>query len=189
MTFDSFSLLGPTPIYAAFTGVLLWISSLTAGWADNWFALHRLHDALTYHRRLKWVFGESRAARIANFAKHHVAGVVANVSLGIMLGMVPALLAFVGIPLDVRHVTLSTGSVAAAIGVLGLETLQTPALWWAVAGIAAMGVLNLAVSFALAFSMALRSQGLRSGMRRRLRRNVLRYVVRHPLKVILPPKI
>ena len=188
-TIDSFSLLGLTPIYAAFTGILLWLSSLTAGWADNWFALHRLHDALTYQRRLKWVFGESRAARIADFAKHHVAGVVANVSLGIMLGMLPALLAFVGIPLEVRHVTLSTGSVAAAIGVLGLETLQTPALWWAVAGIAAMGVLNLAVSFALAFSMALRSQGLRPGMRRRLRRNVLRYVVRHPLKVILPPKI
>jgi site-specific recombinase len=188
-TIDGFSLLGPTPLYAAFTGVLLWLSSLTAGWADNWFALHRLHDALAYQRRLKWVFGEGRAQRIADFARHHVAGVVANVSLGTMLGMVPTLMAFVGIPLDVRHVTLSTGSVAAAIGVLGAETLKTPALWWAVGGIASMGVLNLAVSFALALSMALRSQGLRTGMRRRLRRNVLRYVARHPWKVILPPKI
>ena len=188
-TIDSFSLLGPTPIYAAFTGVLLWLSSLTAGWADNWFALHRLHDALAYQRRLKWVFGEGRAGRIADFAKHHVAGVVANVSLGIMLGMVPTLMAFVGIPLDVRHVTLSTGSVAAAIGVLGVETLKTPALWWAVGGIASMGVLNLAVSFALAFSMALRSQGLRTGMRQSLRRDVVCYVLRHPLKVVLPPKV
>lgn len=187
-TINSFSLLGPTPLYAAFTGVLLWLSSLTAGWADNWFALHRMHDALAYQRRLKWVFGEGRAQRIAAFARHHVAGVVANVSLGIMLGLIPTLMAFLGIPLDVRHVTLSTGSVAAAIGVLGLETLQTPALWWAVAGIASMGVLNLAVSFALAFTMALRSQGLRTGMRRLLRRDVLRYVARHPLKVILPPR-
>ena len=188
-TIEGFSLLGPTPIYAAFTGVLLWLSSLTAGWADNWFALHRLHDALAYQRRLKWVFGEGRAQRIADFAQHHVAGVVANVSLGIMLGMVPTLLAFVGIPLDVRHVTLSTGSIAAAIGVLGVETLKTPALWWAVGGIASMGVLNLAVSFALAFSMALRSQGLRTEMRQLLRRDVLRYVARYPLKVILPPKM
>ena len=39
-TLDSFSLWGPTPIYAAATGVLLWLSSLIAGWADNWFALH-----------------------------------------------------------------------------------------------------------------------------------------------------
>ena len=186
-TIDGFSLLGPTPIYAAFTGVLLWLSSLTAGWADNWFALHRLHDALAYQRRLKWVFGEGGAARIAHFARHHVAGVVANVSLGMMLGLIPALLAFVGIPLDVRHVTLSTGSVAAAIGVLGVETLKTPALWWAVGGIASMGILNLVVSFALAFSMALRSQGLRSDMRRLLQRDVIEFVLHHPLKVILPP--
>ena len=188
-TIDSFSLLGLTPIYAAFTGILLWLSSLTAGWADNWFALHRLHDALAYQRRIKWVFGEARAQRIAHFAQHHVAGVMANVSLGVMLGLVPALFAFFGVPLDVRHVTLSTGSVATAIGVLGWETVKTPALWWAVGGIASMAVLNLAVSFALAFSMALRSQGLRVSMRRLLRRDVLRYVARHPLKVILPPKV
>jgi len=187
-TLASFSLLGPTPLYAAFTGILLWLSSLTAGWADNWFALHRLHDALAYQRRLKWVFGESRAHRIASFARNHIAGVVANVSLGLMLGLVPTLLAFMGIPLDVRHVTLSTGSIAASVGVLGREVLHQPALWWAVGGVASMAVLNLAVSFALAFSMALRSQGLRTGMRRLLRRDVVRHVLRHPLQVILPPK-
>jgi site-specific recombinase len=187
-TIDSFSLLGPTPLFAAFTGVLLWLSSLTAGWADNWFALHRLHDALAYQRRLKWVFGEARAQRIAAFARHHVAGVVANVSLGLMLGLLPTILAFVGLPIEVRHVTLSTGSIAAAIGVLGVDTLHTAALWWAVAGVASMAVLNLAVSFALAFSMALRSQGLRTGMRRLLRRDVLRAVAQNPLRVILPPK-
>ena len=37
-TIESLSVLGPTLIYAAFTGVLLWLSSLAAGWADNWFA-------------------------------------------------------------------------------------------------------------------------------------------------------
>lgn len=187
-TIHSFSLWGPTPFFAAFTGILLWLSSLTAGWADNWFALHRLHDALAYQRRLKWVFGETRAQRIADFAKHHVAGVVANVSLGLMLGLLPTILAFVGLPIEVRHVTLSTGSIAAAIGVLGAETLRTAALWWAVAGVASMAVLNLAVSFALAFSMALRSQGLRTDMRRLLRRDVLRAVAANPLRVILPPK-
>ncbi len=187
-TIHSFSLLGPTPVYAAFTGVLLWLSSLTAGWADNWFALHRLHDALAWQRRLKWAFGAARAQAIADFAKKHVAGVAANMSLGVMLGLVPTLLAFVGIPLDVRHVTLSTGSVAASVGVLGFDTMLTAPFWWAVAGIASMGVLNLAVSFALAFSMALRSHGLKPGMRRLLRGMVLRRLLEHPLQAILPPK-
>ena len=187
-TIASFSLLGPTPIYAAFTGVLLWLSSLTAGWADNWFALHRLHDALAYQRRLKWVFGAVRAQAIADFARKHVAGVAANVSLGLMLGLVPTVLAFIGIPLDVRHVTLSTGSVAASVGVLGFDTMLTAPFWWAVGGIASMGVLNLAVSFALAFSMALRSHGLKPGMRRLLQGLVLRRLLQHPLQAILPPK-
>ena len=105
-----------------------------------------------------------------------------------MLGMIPTLLAFVGLPIEVRHVTLSTGSVAAAIGVLGIDTVKTAAFWWAVGGIASMAVLNLGVSFAFAFSMALQSHGLRTSERRRLRRKVLRYVMRHPLKVVLPPK-
>ncbi len=187
-TIDSFSLLGPTAFFAAFTGVLLWLSSLTAGWADNWFALHRLHDALTYHRRLNWVFGEARAAHIANFVNSHVAGVVANVSLGLMLGLLPTLLAFVGLPIEVRHVTLSTGSLAAAMGVLGFATVTTAAFWWAVAGIASMAVLNLAVSFAFAFSMALQSHGLRTSERRSLRSDVLRRLAQHPLQALLPPK-
>ena len=105
-----------------------------------------------------------------------------------MLGLVPTVLAFVGIPLDVRHVTLSTGSVAASVGVLGFDTMLTAPFWWAVGGIASMGVLNLAVSFALAFSMALRSHGLKPGMRRQLQRLVLRRLVKHPLQAILPPK-
>ena len=187
-TIDSFSLLGPTAFFAAFTGVLLWLSSLTAGWADNWFALHRLHDALTYHRRLNWVFGEARAAHIANFVNSHVAGVVANVSLGLMLGLLPTLLAFVGLPIEVRHVTLSTGSLAAAMGVLGFDTVTTAAFWWAVGGIASMAVLNLAVSFAFAFSMALQSHGLRTSERRSLRSDVLRRLAQHPLQALLPPK-
>ena len=134
------------------------------------------------------MFGAPRAQAIADFAKKNIAGVAANTSLGVMLGLLPTLLTFVGVPLDVRHVTLSTGSVAAAVGVLGFDTMLRAPFWWAVGGIASMGILNLAVSFALAFSMALRSHGLKPGMRRLLRGLVLRRLLRHPLQAILPPK-
>ena len=40
---------------------------------------------------------------------------VANTSLGLMLGLVPPIAAFFGLPLEVRHVTLSTGQIAAAL--------------------------------------------------------------------------
>jgi len=187
-TIESFSILGPTPIYAIFTGVLLWLSSLIAGWADNWFALHRVHDVMAYNRRLRYVLGKNGALRLADFWRRNLSGIAANVSLGLLLGLGPEILSFFGPHMEVRHVTLSTGAVGAAIGVLGLDALRMPALWQAVAGIAVMGMLNVAVSFALAFNMALRSRNLRSVDRRELSAAVRRRILERPLSLIVPPR-
>ncbi|CAN7267587.1 site-specific recombinase [Cupriavidus necator] len=188
-TIESFSILGPTPLYAAFTGVLLWLSSLIAGWADNWFALHRVHDVMAYNRRLRYVLGARGATRLADFWKRNLSGIVANVSLGLLLGLGPEILSFFGPHMEVRHVTLSTGSVGAAIGVLGLDALRMPSLWLAVAGIALMGMLNVAVSFALAFNMALRSRNLRRVDRAELSAAVRRRILTHPLSLVMPPRM
>ncbi|AJG18649.1 site-specific recombinase [Cupriavidus basilensis] len=187
-TIESFSILGPTPIYAIFTGVLLWLSSLVAGWADNWFALHKVHDVMAYNRRLRYVLGARGATRMADFWKRNMSGIAANVSLGLLLGLGPEILSFFGPHMEVRHVTLSTGSVGAAIGVLGIAVLKMPSFWLAVAGIALMGLLNVAVSFALAFNMALRSRSLRPVDRRALSSAVRRRILKHPWSLIVPPR-
>jgi len=186
-TLKSFSLLGATPVFAAFTGVLLWSSSLLSGWAENWYALHRLGDVLAYNRRLRMVFGDSGAARIAAFWHRNLSGIVGNLSLGLMLGLVPAILTAFALPFEVRHVTLSTGSIAVAIGVLGMSALDTSEFWWAVAGTASMAVLNVGVSFALAFQMAVRSRGLRTPDRRALNRVIWRRILTQPLSLLFPP--
>lgn len=185
---DSLSLWGMTPLYAAFTGVLLWLSSLAAGWVDNWFALHRLHDVLMYHRRLRYVLGASGATRFADFWRRNVSGIAANVSLGFLLGLLPEVLSFVGLPVEVRHVTLGAGSVAVAAGVLGWDVLSNSAFWLAVAGIASVGLLNVGVSFGLAFQMALRSRILRTPDQRALLRAVWKQILRHPFSLIFPPR-
>ncbi|WP_197330136.1 site-specific recombinase [Ralstonia syzygii] len=185
-TIESFSILGPTPLYAIFTGVLLWLSSLAAGWADNWFALHRVHDVIAYHRRLRFMAGTRGAHRIADFWKRNLSGMVANVSLGFMLGLGPEILSFFGPHMEVRHVTLSTGAVATAVGVLGAGEMHTAAFWLAVAGIALMGVLNVLVSFALAFNMAMRSRNLRGLDRRRITGALWRRILRDPLCLLVP---
>ena len=105
----SLTLLGPTALFAAFTGVLLFASSLIAGWVENWFVYHRLDSALAHHPGIVARLGASRAQRWSIWWRGNISGVAANVSLGLLLGLVPVVLTFVGIPLDVRHVTLSTG--------------------------------------------------------------------------------
>ena len=186
------TLLGPTPFYAAFTGVLLFASSLIAGWAENWFVLHRLDSAIAWNPRIVARLGGARAQRWATWWRNNISGLAANVSLGFMLGLVPALLAFFGLPLDVRHVTLSTGQLAAALGaelpVRGLGALFDPGLWWAVAGIASVGALNLTVSFALAFTVALRSRGIKLRQRSRIYGAIRRRLRHAPLSFLRPPK-
>jgi site-specific recombinase len=184
----SLTLLGPTALFAAFTGVLLFASSLIAGWTENWFVFHRLDSAIAWNPRIVARLGAARAARWAAWWRHNVSGIAANVSLGMMLGLVPALLGFFGLPIEVRHVTLSTGQLAAALGALGVGILAQPAFWWCAAGIVAIGVLNLSVSFWLAFTVALRSRGLRLKQRQRIGVAIRARLRSAPLSFILPPK-
>ena len=183
----SLTLLGPTALFAAFTGVLLFASSLIAGWAENWFVFHRLDSAIAWNPRIVATLGAARARRWAAWWRANVSGMAANVSLGMMLGLVPTLLNFVGLPLDVRHVTLATGQLAAALGALGWGLLAEPGFWWCVAGIAVTGVLNVGVSFWLAFKVALRSRGVRVSDRSRITRAIGQRLLKEPLSFLRPP--
>lgn len=159
------TLLGPTALFAAATGVLLFASSIIAGWVENWFVLHRLDSALRFNPRISARLGQRRAARWASFMRRNISGLAANVSLGLLLGLVPAFAGFFGLGLEVRHVTLSTGQLAAAAATLGLDIVHQPAFWWCVAALAVTGLLNVGVSFYLAFLLALRAHNV-SGVQR-----------------------
>jgi site-specific recombinase len=166
---DSLTLLGPTVLYAAFTGILLFASSIVAGWVENWFVLHRLDSAIRYNPRITAAIGAERAKRWASFWRTNISGFASNISLGFMLGLIPAFAFFFGIGLEVRHVTLSTGQVAAAVASLGESAFKLPAFWWCVAAIPIVGFLNLAVSFYCAFRVTLAANSVSALDRRRIR--------------------
>lgn len=184
----SLTLLGPTVLFAAFTGVLLFASSLVAGWAENWFVLHRLDSAMAWNPRIVATLGAARARRWSSWSRANVSGLAANISLGMMLGLAPALVDFLGPPLEVRHVTLSSGQLGAALGALGWPLLAEPAFWWCMAGIAATGVLNVTVSFWLAFKVALSSRGVRLKDRSRIAAAMRRRLFTRPLSFVWPPR-
>jgi site-specific recombinase len=129
----------------------------------------------------------ARAARWAGWWRDNISGLAANVSLGFMLGVVPALATFFGLPIEVRHVTLSTGQIAAALGTLGVQALHHSGFWWCVAAIPFTGLLNVGVSFVLALRVALRSRGVQVQERGRLLRALGQRLRRHPRQFFLPP--
>jgi site-specific recombinase len=177
---------GPTALFAAFTGVLLFAASLVGGWAENWFVLHRLDSALRYNPRITRFLGAGRAARWAGFMRENISGLASNVTLGFMLGLVPAFLGFFGIALDVRHVTLSSGQLAAAAASLGPAVLRMDAFWWCVAAIPVIGMLNVAVSFYLAFRVAARAHNVSGVDRARIYAAIRARLRRRPLQFFLP---
>ncbi len=179
---------GPTVLFAAFTGVLLFVSSLVAGWVENWFVFHRLDSAIAWNPRFLSALGTQRAQYWAQWWRQHISGIAANVSLGLMLGIVPALGTFFGLPLEVRHVTLAAGQLAAALGALGADVLHDPAFWWCVAAIPCIGLLNVGVSFYLAFRVALASRGLRVQDRGRLYTAMRRRWRHQPAAFFFPPR-
>ena len=182
-------LLGPTALYAAATGGLLFASSIIAGWAENWFVLNRLDSVMAYHPRLTGWLGAGRAARWGRYWRDHVSSWTANISLGLMLGLVPPVLGFFGIPFEVRHVTLVAGQIAAAVHEMGAGVLHQPALGWAVSGIVVTGLMNLAFSFTLAFRLALTAQNVPAVDRRRVYAALARRALRQPLSFVLPLRL
>ncbi|MFN3494567.1 MAG: site-specific recombinase [Hydrogenophaga sp.] len=184
----SLHLLGPSALFAAFTGALLFSSSIIAGWVENWFVYYRLDSAIRHNPRITRWLGAQRAARWAQFFRENISGLAANISLGFMLGLVPVFAQFFGLGLDVRHVTLAAGQLAAAAAAIGPAVLNDPAFWWAVAGVAVIGPLNLVFSFYLAYRLALKAQGI-SDVNRSLIHLALRRRLRsHPLGFFLPPR-
>lgn len=173
-----------TVVYAAYTGVLLWLSSIAAGWLENWVAYRRLPDAIRFHRSGK-VVGFKRLDRIANFVANQSSGIGGNLSLGLMFGMTAPVMAFFGIGLETRHITIATGSLTFAVCALGIGSLTVAS----VIGIALIGIMNFFVAFFLALSVALSGRDVSFGQRWRLLKQVLHFFVRHPMRFFFPPKI
>ncbi|NOK22300.1 site-specific recombinase [Corallococcus carmarthensis] len=176
-----------TLLWAAFTGVLLWASSVAAGWFENFVVYRRLPEALAHHRVLRSLLGVNGARRVADALEHHAAGVGGSVTLGVLLAFMPGIGGFFGLPLDVRHVTLSFGSLAFAGCTLGPSAVMEPGFLAAVLGVLVIGALNFGVSFALALGVALRARDVpvREGLRF-LGAVALRFL-RHPLPFLIPP--
>jgi site-specific recombinase len=183
----SLDLLGPSLIYAAFTGFLLFSSSLLAGWVENWFVLHKLETAIRFNPRITGALGIVRANRWAKFLRANISGFAANISLGLMLGIVPVVLQFFGLGLDVRHVTLSAGQLSMALATLGTDAFNLPAFWWAVSALPLIGALNVSISFALAYRVALVAHNVAAYDRALIYRTIGQRLLARPMRFFIPP--
>lgn len=174
-----------TIVFAMLTGVILWLSSLAGGWIENWAVYHQLPRAIAEHR-LGSSFKPETLQRVSESFAKNIAPWGGSIVLGFMLGMTPAIAHFFGLPLDVRHVTLSTGTLALGVTSRGPELIGRGALIMAGLGVAVTFVMNLGVSFYLALILALRAQDVSPKNSEQIVRTLLRRFRTNPREFFVP---
>lgn len=178
-----------TVLFAICTGVLLWGSSISAGWLENWFVYRQLPQAISQNRFITRTFGTEKATKLADWLTYNVAGLGGNIGIGFLLAVFPVFGKFFGVPLDVRHVTLSSGSVTFA----AMSYSQLGVIDWYLFGMAALGIIiiglcNFGVSFTLAILVAIRARGVSQKWFWYLMRAVSQRFLKRPQDFFIPPR-
>ncbi len=174
---------------ASLTGLHLFLSSLTAGWFENWIVFRRIPEGISTNRRLIQVFGEKGAGKMGKWLLNNATLLAGNISLGFLLGFTPIAGKFLGLPLDVRHVTLSACQLTFALCTLATSvSFHWRAAALPIIGIFIIGALNFAVSYSLAFAVAVRARDVRIGVVRRLLKAMRVRLRNKPGQFFLPPR-
>ncbi|HWU68233.1 MAG TPA: RNA methyltransferase [Stenotrophobium sp.] len=174
-------------IWAATTGVCLFLTGLVSGYYDNKAAYDHIPQRVAQIRWLCRLVGKAGAQRVAGYVENHLGGLMGSIFFGVMLGSVGAVGRIFGLPIDTLHVTFTSANTAYAIVALG-ETLDARAILLAAAGVSVIGLMNLLVSFGLALFVAMRAQGVSFESGRGLLRELGRRLIHSPQQFFWPPR-
>jgi site-specific recombinase len=148
-----------------------------------------MESAIVNSLRVRDRIGMKRAARLAEWVKHKAPGAVGYIVLGFLLGTVPILVSLFGIPLEVRHVTLSSASLGYALdSLLFYGGLARRELILSLLGVLTIGFLNIATSFVLSFLLAARARDVEGAKTRSFLREVGRELLVNPSSFLLPTR-
>jgi site-specific recombinase len=174
-----------TALYAIETGVVLWLAALAGSWVENAAVYYRFAEAVAQHPATTRL-GEAFSRKMSRIVKHNVGGWATSIVLGYLLGFTPVFGEFFGLPLDIRHVTLSSGTLALAAARFGTGTLGNRWFLHAVSGIVVIFVLNLSVSFTIAAFVALRAYDVSAHEQWNILRSLIVGAIRSPRRFFVP---
>jgi site-specific recombinase len=172
--------------HAAIAGVYLFLAGLVSGYFDNRASYDRVAarvGALPWLRRL---LGDDRAASFGAYIDRNLGGLAGNVFFGFCLGSTGTIGALLGLPLDIRHIAFAAANFGYALVAFDF-VLPWKTVLLSLAGIALIGLTNLAVSFSLALWVALRSRGASFPQAAGVRRMLWQRLLSQPRSFLVPP--
>jgi site-specific recombinase len=149
----------PAIIHAAIAGVFLFLSGIISGNVSNTNKHNQVYFRIQEHPLLKKAFGISKTIKIANWFENNWAGIVSNGWFGVFLGSTASVGLFLGLDLDIRHITFASGNFA--LGLYGANYFVDDwTIFWSIFGIGIIGYMNFIVSFSLSLGLAFRSRNI-----------------------------
>jgi site-specific recombinase len=157
-----------------------------SGYCDNLAVFHRLPRRVARMPLLVRLVGSRRAEAVGRYVEHNFGALAGNFLFGCMLGGVSLLGLLTGLPLDIRHVAFASANLG-----LAATTLWAQIGWQQIAlgavGVAAIALVNLAVSFTLSLMLALRARRLDAVGVGAPWGEVVRRALSRPLDLVRPP--
>lgn len=177
----------PMILHACIAGVFLFLSGIIAGSISNRDKHNSVYYRIEEQPVLKKVFGKEKTAKVARFYEKKWAGIVSNIWFGVFMGTTASVGMFLGLNLDIRHITFASGNLA--LGLFGNNMSLTTDMWiWGILGIGLIGFFNFAVSFSLSLTLAFRSRNLSFGELIKMAKAVWIYFKISPRSFFFPPQ-
>lgn len=175
-------LLSGSVFFAVFTGVFLTLAGLITGYYDNKIIFSAIPKRVLQHPILKKVIPPKWLKKIVDLIAINSGAVIGNLSLGLFLGLAGNLGKFIGIPFDIRHITISAGNFGIAVA-QGYSHTQTFVIL-VFLGVVLIGVINIISSFLFSFLIACRSRYLTNRQTWMVLMSMVAYIFKNPAILI-----
>lgn len=145
--------------HAAIAGVFLFLSGIISGSIANRDKHNQIYFRIAEHPLLKRSLGKVRTLKLSRLYEKRWAGIISNFWFGVFMGSTASIGLFLGLNLDIRHITFASGNLALAL--YGANYVVSDSmLFWGIFGIGVIGLVNFMVSFSLSLGLAFRSRAI-----------------------------
>ena len=174
-------------LHACIAGFFLFISGIISGNISNSSIFNQVPERISQSPFLNQVIGAKNSNKLSDFYTKHWAGIISNFWFGIFLGVIAPLGVFLGLDLDIRHITFSAGNFALALYGKGFD-IDTYTFMISLVTIFLIGAFNFIVSFGLSMLLAFRSRKVNFGELTIIYKSILKYFIKNPLRFFIPLK-
>ena len=174
-------------LHACIAGFFLFISGIISGNISNSSIFNQVPERISQSPFLNQVIGSKNSKKLSDFYTKHWAGIISNFWFGIFLGVIAPLGVFLGLDLDIRHITFSAGNFALALYGKGFD-IDTYTFVISLVTIFLIGAFNFIVSFGLSMLLAFRSRKVNFGELTIIYKTILKYFIKNPLRFFIPLK-